>query len=158
MNLQRTQQEKGRGRPAPCAMRDERGAVGRATLDDEWRDLLGELGRGAGGALVTVEVAGTDRGAVRRQPRRPLRWIEYRSDDDMLVVCAAGGGGAELRYFVVAPRRVEIDRRSDGTEIAVVDAAGTRTVITVHEEPTASVGNTDPDGDGPAGCIEARRP
>lgn len=101
----------------------------------EWRELLQQLNRSGDGALVTVEVDGSDRGAVRRQARRSLRSIEYRAGDDVLVVIAsdASRGVAELRYFIPAPRRVEITRAATTAQITVLDESRTVTMIRLSE-------------------------
>lgn len=92
--------------------------------------------------LASVAVTGDDgagdHGDGRQDDRRrPLRSISYDAEHDVLELAVGSDGAPEpvLRYFISAPRRIDVARTDDITSIVVDDATGARTRIYLYRLP-----------------------
>jgi hypothetical protein len=96
--------------------------------------------------LVLASVAVTrERSNGWCEPLRPLHSIAYEAEEDMLKL-AVGPHGSPLpvlRYFIAAPRRIEVTGTGNTTEIVVDDAGGMRTRIRLYGPPRLRVGPQD---------------
>lgn len=110
---------------------------GADACEDGWHERLQDIVRVNRGAPVSVEVLGATEDRERVERRRVLRGMSFSRAEDVLElrVGAQGGGGGVLRYFIPAPRRMEVSRRDERLEIVVWDALGTRTLIRLYDGP-----------------------
>ncbi len=57
--------------------------------------------------------------------------FDARRNEIEVAICQNGTSGASVRYFVPAPRSVTVEETSMGKVIAVTDAEGVRTLISI---------------------------
>jgi hypothetical protein len=64
---------------------------------------------------------------------RPLRSIRYDPANDVLELGVGGhADGPALRYFISAPRQIEVEESPEATGIVIQDATGGRTAIALR--------------------------
>lgn len=117
--------------------RRSRTAGRRGDCADGWHECLEDIARANHGAPVSVEVLGASDAGERVERRRALRGMSFRHAEDVLELCvgAQPSGAGALRYFIPAPRRMEVRREGERLEIVVWDALGTRTLIRLYGQP-----------------------
>jgi hypothetical protein len=57
--------------------------------------------------------------------------FDRQRDEIEVAICQNGAAGASVRYFVPAPRSVTVDDSAPSKVIAVTDAEGVRTLISI---------------------------
>jgi hypothetical protein len=103
----------------------------------EWLEYFDSFAFAADEVLVTVAVICGE--SWERPAARTLKTIEYDPGSNVLEIVADGciTGEATLRYFIAAPRRIEV-AQSDGTcAILVEETGGIRTLIRLFNMPHA---------------------
>jgi hypothetical protein len=112
-----------------------------------WADYFGSIASQNGGVLATVEVL-CERLAphANGSRKRPLREARYDVEADVLELLIGGTQATErsVRYFISAPRTVQVAEWASGRSIVVQDASGARTLITLFNANAAPAGARRP--------------
>jgi hypothetical protein len=105
--------------------------------EEQWFDYFSSIPL-ANGVLASVELMGQ-----RPSPppsASPLQAISYDADQDLLELAVGGrtNGNSPLRYFIAAPRSVNVEESSATRMILVADASGAQTLIRLFEAAPAA--------------------
>jgi hypothetical protein len=111
------------------------------TLDnDSWSEFFDSLNSCTERLNAAVTLARVPLSSARAGRRRPidargglLEAIRFdsRQDEIEVAICQNGASGASVRYFVPAPRSVSVEDSSLTKVIAITDAEGVQTLISV---------------------------
>jgi hypothetical protein len=103
---------------------------------DTWRSYFDDLSRRLGTVEATLEVDGADVGAQIEADHLLLSGVTYDSGDDIFVIGldAPGGDPEELERVIDHPQRVFVEGEfpEEGMAIAIEDAEGDRTIVTLE--------------------------
>jgi Family of unknown function (DUF5335) len=106
---------------------------------DSWRSYFDDLSRGLKTVEATVEVDGPEVGAQIEAERLVLTGVTYDSGDDIFVIGldAPGGDPEELQRVIDHPQRIFVEGELPelGMTIAIEDAEGNRTIVTLEPPP-----------------------
>ncbi len=99
-----------------------------------WAEYFRSMARMRAGVLTTVQVLGARSAADLAHRLRVLQQIGYDPKQDMLelAVGAHSAPRAVLRYFIAAPRVIDVAEAHDRTTLLVSDASGHRTQICLY--------------------------
>ena len=111
------------------------------TLDnDSWSEYFDSLGDRAERLKAAVTLARVPLLPARagRHSLHSLRGglleairFDAGRDEIEVAICQNGSSGASVRYYIPAPRSVSVEASSLGKVIAVTDAEGVRTLISI---------------------------
>ncbi|MGZ6697211.1 MAG: DUF5335 family protein [Solirubrobacteraceae bacterium] len=111
---------------------------------DAWQSYFDDFSRRIRTVEATVEVDGRDLGAQIEAQRVVLTGVSYDSADDVLVIGldAPGGKREELERIIDRPQRIFVEGgfAEKGMAIAVDDADGHRTIVTLARPPALPAG------------------
>jgi Family of unknown function (DUF5335) len=112
-------------------------AATRNLNEEQWFDYFSSIPL-ADGVLASVELMGQRPGSP--PSASPLQAISYDADRDLLELAVGGrtNGNSPLRYFIAAPRSVNVEESSGMKMILVQDASGARTLIRLLEAAPAA--------------------
>ena len=106
---------------------------------EAWRSYFDDLSRRMGTVEATVEVHGPDVGAQVAAEHVVLTGVTYDHRDDVLVIGldAPEGLREEAQRIVDRPQRIMVEGvfPEEGMAIAVDDAEGHRTIVTLARPP-----------------------
>lgn len=106
---------------------------------DGWRSFFDDLSRGLKTVEATVEVDGPEIGAQIEAEHLVLTGVSYDSGDDIFVIGldAPGGDPEELERVIDHPQRIFVEGEfpESGMAIAIEDAGGNRTIVTLERPP-----------------------
>ena len=106
---------------------------------DAWRSYFDDLSRTLGTVEATLEVDGPLIGAQTEAEHLALTGVTYDAGDDIFVIGleAPGGGPEELQRIIDHPRRIFVEGAfpDEGMVIAIEDAEGSRTILTLERPP-----------------------
>jgi hypothetical protein len=106
---------------------------------DAWGSYFDDLSRGLGTVEATVEVDGPGIGAQIEAEHLALSGVTYDRGDDIFVIGldAPGGDPEELERVIDHPQRIFVEGEfpNAGMAIAIEDAEGNRTIVTLEPPP-----------------------
>jgi hypothetical protein len=106
---------------------------------DAWRSYFDDLSRGLGTVEATLEVDGPEIGAQIEAEHLALSGVTYDGGDDIFVIGldAPGGDPEELERVIDHPQRIFVEGQfpEEGMAIAIEDAEGNRTIVTLDRPP-----------------------
>jgi Family of unknown function (DUF5335) len=106
---------------------------------DRWTSYFDDFSRRIGTVEVTVEVEAPDLGTQIEADRVLLTGVTYDHGDDVLVIGldAPGGEREDAERVISHPQRIFVEGEfaEEGMAIAVEDAEGQRTIVTLARPP-----------------------
>ena len=106
---------------------------------ETWQSYFDDFSRRIGTVEATIEVEGRDIGAQIEAEEVVLTGISYDSKDDVLVIGldVPGGLPEEGERMISGPQRIFVEGviAEEGMAIAVDDAEGHRTIVTLVRPP-----------------------
>lgn len=112
----------------------------RELTHEAWSEYLDAVSRELLNAPVSIEIIPTSGASMMEAERLALQAVAYDRRDDVFEIAAARGAPhlpGVLRHLVDHPARIAVDSHTllAPISIAVDDADGVRTVITIEREP-----------------------
>lgn len=102
-----------------------------------WAEYFASIARVGSGVLAAVQVVSGAGAGELAEHRRPLQGIGYDAARDVLelAVGAHSAAGPMLRYFIAAPRAIDVAEAHDRTTLLISDESRLRTQISLYNLP-----------------------